>query len=100
MYNNISIRPAKIEDAHTLIEFNRAMALETEHRHLASEIVSQGVKRLLLNSDLGFYLVAESNGETVGSLMVTTEWSDWRDGFFWWIQSVYVKPAWRRSSKR
>lgn len=96
MCTSFSIRLAKIEDADTLIGFNRAMALETENKHLAADDVSQGVKKLLSNPDLGFYIVAESDGEIVGALMVTTEWSDWRDGFFWWIQSVYVTLNWRR----
>jgi len=96
MCGNITIRLATMEDAQTLIEFNRAMALETEHKHLVADTVSQGVEKLLSNPDLGFYIVAESGRETLGSLMVTTEWSDWRDGIFWWIQSVYVKLNWRR----
>jgi len=72
------------------------MALETEGRVLDEAVVSRGVAGLLANPSLGFYVVAESAGEVVGSLMITTEWSDWRAGEFWWIQSVYVRPDSRR----
>jgi len=54
------------------------------------------VQALLANSNLGYYFVAENEGEVVGTLMVTTEWSDWRNGVFWWIQSVYIHPDFRR----
>ena len=90
------IRLAKEADAAVLVVFTRAMALETENKELLPGIVSQGVESLLKNQELGFYVVAEAQLETVGSLMVTTEWSDWRNGIFWWIQSVYVRPDWRR----
>jgi ribosomal protein S18 acetylase RimI-like enzyme len=83
-------------DAPVLVEFNRAMARETEDRDLIPEVISAGVETLLKNPNLGFYVVAENNGNVVGSLMVTLEWSDWRNGAFWWIQSVYVRPDCRR----
>jgi ribosomal protein S18 acetylase RimI-like enzyme len=82
--------------AQALSDFQRAMAMETEGRELDRETVAAGVRNLLENPERGFYLVAVSRGSAVGSLMVTTEWSDWRDGFFWWIQSVYVKGEFRR----
>jgi len=72
------------------------MALETEGKVLAEEISSRGVAGLFANPSLGFYIVAESDREVIGSLMITTEWSDWRNGSFWWIQSVYVRPEARR----
>ena len=72
------------------------MARETESKELVVEVVSAGVSALLARPELGFYLVAEQHGEVVGSLMVTTEWSDWRNRTFWWIQSVYVLPGARR----
>ena len=96
MGQDISIRLAEERDAETLIRFNRAMARETENRALSSDVVSGGVRALLKHPEYGFYVVAEKNSEVVGSLMVTPEWSDWRDGFFWWIQSVYVRPEFRR----
>ena len=92
----LHVRPATAADADTLAGFNIAMAAETEHRHLLPEVVGAGVRRLLAEPALGFYLVAESAGAVVASAMVTTEWSDWRNGRFWYIQSLYVVPAHRR----
>ena len=96
MSREIMIRFAGAEDLAALVVFNRAMARETESKELVVEVVSAGVSALLEKPELGFYLVAEQQGEVVGSLMVTTEWSDWRNGTFWWIQSVYVLPKARR----
>lgn len=96
MLQNIACRTAKVDDTSILVEFNRAMALETESKVLDPSVLWQGVAGLLENSDLGFYVVAEYDGGVVGALMVTTEWSDWRNGVFWWIQSVYVRPEFRR----
>jgi ribosomal protein S18 acetylase RimI-like enzyme len=93
---HLQIRRARPEDAECIAGFNLAMALETEAKRLLPELVARGVRRLLAEPALGFYLVAEAAGEVVGALMVTTEWSDWRNGRFWWLQSVYVRPEWRR----
>lgn len=90
------IRRATPRDARALIEFNSAMALETEGKELLSEVIGAGVRSLLKNPASGFYLVAEGAGRIAGALMVTREWSDWRNGQFWWIQSVYVRPEFRR----
>jgi len=90
------IRHATVGDVHVLAEFNAAMALETEGKQLLPEVVGAGVRSLLGNPASGFYLVAEADGRVAGSLMVTKEWSDWRNGNFWWIQSVYVRPESRR----
>ena len=90
------IRLAQPADAGVLAEFNIAMARETEGKRLLPDVVCAGVRRMLAEPALGFYLVAEVGGGVAGSLMVTTEWSDWRNGRFWWIQSVYVRPHWRR----
>ena len=92
----VQIRRAHAADAEVIAAFNAAMALETEGKRLLPEVVGRGVRRLLAEPALGFYVVAEAQGEVVAALMVTTEWSDWRDGRFWWLQSVYVRPAWRR----
>lgn len=92
----VQIRRAHAGDADTIAAFNLAMAEETEGKRLLPEVVGRGVRRLLAEPALGFYLVAEGQGEVVAALMVTTEWSDWRNGRFWWLQSVYVQPAWRR----
>jgi ribosomal protein S18 acetylase RimI-like enzyme len=96
MSDEIRIRFAEKRDADILTEFNIAMARETEAKELPNEVVSAGVKALLNNRQMGFYVIAEKGGLIAGSLMVTMEWSDWRDGLFWWIQSVYVKPQFRR----
>jgi len=84
------------KDCRTLAEFNTAMAWETEEKKLEFPVVTRGVQLLLKNPKYGFYVVAEIAGEVVGSLMVTYEWSDWRCSVFWWIQSVYVKPQFRK----
>ena len=94
--NTISIRQGTIDDAELIARFNINMARETESMALDPEVITNGVKTLIQSPDMGFYLVAEANDEIVGSLMVTTEWSDWRNGKFWWIQSVYVIETFRR----
>jgi ribosomal protein S18 acetylase RimI-like enzyme len=93
---SFTIRRGTEADAATLADFNIAMARETEGKRLLPDVVGAGVRRLLAEPSLGFYLVAQAQGEVVGSALVTTEWSDWRNGRFWWIQSVYVRPDWRR----
>ncbi|MBM3727329.1 MAG: GNAT family N-acetyltransferase [Acidobacteria bacterium] len=90
------VRPATGADAVWIVEFNQAMAWETEHKRLDAAVLSRGVERLIEQPAMGFYLVAELEGTIAGCLLVTTEWTDWRDGVFWWIQSVYVAPAFRR----
>ncbi len=92
----IHIRKAEPRDAGAIAAFNQAMAQETEGKALMPEVIIAGVNALLKNPAWGFYLVAEIDSKTVASLMVTMEWSDWRNGLFWWIQSVYVTPAYRR----
>ena len=94
--NNMKIRIASLKDASAIAEFNRAMALETENKILDSDVLLQGVTSVLKKQELGFYIVAELNDKVVGCLMITTEWSDWRNGVFWWIQSVYVHSNHRR----
>ena len=93
---NLDIRLGSLKEADTIAEFNTAMALETEGIHLRPERISAGVRHLIAHPELGFYLVAEQNAVIVGALLVTTEWSDWRNGLFWWIQSVYVHPEYRQ----
>lgn len=91
----MKIRPAVISDAESIAGFNKAMALETEAKTLADKIILEGVRRQLSDKTLGFYLVAEEDAKAIGCLGITFEWSDWRCGLFWWIQSVYVDPAYR-----
>ena len=91
------VRPAIPEDLDEVLRFNCDMALETEDRHLDPERVRLGIMRLITTPALGRALVVtEPDGTLAGSMAVTTEWSDWRNGQFWWIQSVYVVPARRR----
>ena len=91
------IRPARMADAPLITEFNRRLAEETEDKTLDSALVTSGVSSLLANPEQGQYYVAERDGEMIGQLLITYEWSDWRNGCFWWIQSVYVAPEHRRS---
>ncbi len=72
------------------------MAWETEHKALDEATILRGVQRLIAQPQYGFYLLGEIDNTIAGTLMVTTEWSDWRNGLFWWIQSVYVAPQFRR----
>ena len=90
------IRRALSQDATELAEFNINMAHETEGVELIPEVIGAGVKGMIDNPQMGFYLVVELDNGIQASLMVTTEWSDWRNGMFWWIQSVYVRPQYRR----
>ena len=71
------------------------MAMETENKRLDSDILSAGVLSIFEDDRKGFYVVAESDERIVGGLMITYEWSDWRSGWFWWIQSVYIEPEYR-----
>ena len=88
----MNIRIAIAEDADSLVEFNQAMALETEGRELDGDALRNGVAAVFGDEKKGFYVVAEDGGAIVGGLMVTSEWSDWRNSWFWWIQSVYIRP--------
>ncbi len=92
-----SIRTASAEDRDRIVLFNQAMARETEGRELDRTTLSKGVERLLAKPERGRYFVAEKEGEIVGQLMITIEWSDWRNGEIWWIQSVYVSKRHRRA---
>lgn len=91
----LTIRPATPSDAQTLARFNALMAEETEHRELDAVRLLAGVEALFQEPSRGLYYVAEADGNVVGQLMLTYEWSDWRNGTFWWIQSVYVDKAFR-----
>lgn len=94
----MNIRLANASDAADLVEFNQAMALETEGKRLDSEILKNGVEAVFQDDKKGFYVVTEADGKIVGGLMVTFEWSDWRNSWFWWIQSVYILPEYRGRS--
>lgn len=93
---DIRIRPARRNDLDFLVDANAAMALETEDKPLDRDLLTRGVAAVFDDPARGFYLVAERAGERAGCLLITREWSDWRCGDWWWIQSVYVLPAVRR----
>ena len=90
------VRQARIQDHLEIVEFQLAMASETEGIQLDKQIVEKGVKAVLTDNTKGQYYVAEVNGQVVSSLLTTFEWSDWRNGTILWIQSVYVLPEYRR----
>lgn len=94
---SISIRKAKPDDASVIIDFQQKMAWETEHMTLLPEIISKGVNAVFQNPFYGQYWVAAENDKVVASLLITYEWSDWRNSVVWWFQSVYVLPEYRRS---
>jgi GNAT superfamily N-acetyltransferase len=91
----MNIRVAHVEDIPALVDFNQAMALETEGKHLDSEVLRHGVEAVFGDERKGFYVVAEVDERILGGLMITFEWSDWRNSWFWWIQSVYILPEGR-----
>ena len=93
---SIRIRAARTDDAEFLAAGNVAMAWESEHKQLDPATVIRGVRAVLDDDAKGRYFIAERDGQPVGQLMVTYEWSDWRNGNFWCIQSVYVLPEARR----
>jgi GNAT superfamily N-acetyltransferase len=90
------IRTAEQADGDIIATFNSHMAMETEGKELPADIIGPGVEALLKDRTKGRYWLAEADGRAIGQLMVTYEWSDWRNGTIWWIQSVYVHPDWRR----
>ena len=91
----IVTRAATVTDAPSIIEFQLAMARETEGIELDESVVTRGVHAVFDDPSHGRYFVAEAGGDVIASLMITYEWSDWRNGNVWWIQSVYVVPELR-----
>ena len=91
----LTIRTGVQADAPVIADFNALMALETEGRQLDASTLLRGVEAVLGDPSKGMYYVAEIGGNIAGQLMITYEWSDWRNGTFWWIQSVYVKKEYR-----
>jgi ribosomal protein S18 acetylase RimI-like enzyme len=110
----VTIRDARLDDAEIVVDFNCRLAWETEHKRLDPAVIGPGVAEALRRPEYAKYFIAESlaplapvlRGEgpgvrgtqeaVVGQMMITYEWSDWRNGLFWWIQSVYVVEAARR----
>lgn len=92
----LMIRRAVPADAHLVAEFNRRLAEESEGKTLDPVLLTAGVSQALADPHKGLYFLAADGGQIVGQMMITTEWSDWRNGWFWWIQSVYVMVEARR----
>lgn len=92
----LRIRRASLADEETLVKYNAALALESEAKVLDEDVLRAGVRAALGDSAKGFYVLAELDGDIVGQTGVTFEWSDWRNGWYWWIQSVYVREDARR----
>ena len=91
-----TVRLATSDDQEALVAFQRSMAWETESRELSLDTLRQGIAGIFSHPERGFYLVAETGGVVIAGLLVTYEWSDWRAGNFWWVQSVFVESGWRR----
>jgi len=89
-------REARLSDADRIVEFQIAMAVETEQIRLDRMVCTAGVAAVLRDEKLGRYYVGEIDGEVAASTLITYEWSDWRNGMVWWIQSVYVLPGERK----
>ncbi len=92
----MKIRPATPADVDTICEFNVRLAFESEGKTLDPAYLRPGVEAVLADPEKGLYYLAEADGRPVGQLAITREWSDWRNGWFWWIQSVYVHADARR----
>ena len=83
-------------DIDSIVQFQADLAMESEGCLLDREKVAKGVTAAMLDESKGMYWVAKFDGKTIGSLMITREWSDWNNEWYWWIQSVYVAPEYRR----
>jgi ribosomal protein S18 acetylase RimI-like enzyme len=94
----MNIRLAEKSDTGALVGFNQAMAFETEAKTLEADVLTPGVAAVFEDANKGFYVVAVDGEKVVAGLLVTFEWSDWRNNWFWWIQSVYVLPEYRGRS--
>ena len=92
----IRCRRASVDDLETIARFQEVMALDTEELALDPATLRRGIAALFANPSLGHYWVAEADGAVIGSLMITFEWSDWRNRMVWWVQSVWVEEAWRK----
>jgi len=96
MSTSIHVRPARQEDVSLMVRWQMAMAMETEDKPLDEAVLTRGIQRAFEDAGKGRYFIAEIDGRPAGTLMLTWEWSDWRDGWWWWIQSVYVDVEFRR----
>jgi GNAT superfamily N-acetyltransferase len=92
----LSVRRAVVTDLSTIVEFNQRLAAESEGKTLDRALLTAGVAAALADPNKGPYFLAEIEGAPVGQMQVTYEWSDWRNGWFWWVQGVYVRPESRQ----
>ena len=92
----MKVSKAQKSDIPEIIQFNINMAMETENKKLDEQTVTKGVNEVFNSPSLGYYIITKDSSGILGCLMITYEWSDWRNGLFWWIQSVYVKKTYRR----
>lgn len=92
---DVMIRTATLDDAAIIVEFNRRLAWESERLALIEEVLRPGVRAALTDEHRGRYFIAELDRQVAGQTMITLEWSDWRNAWIWWIQSVYVNPDFR-----
>lgn len=92
----LTVRRGTSDDAATIVEFNRRLAEESEGKTLDLIVLRKGVAAALADPHKGPYFLAEEDGVVVGQMQVTYEFSDWRNGWFWWVQGVYVRPEARR----
>jgi GNAT superfamily N-acetyltransferase len=90
------VRKAQLQDLATLVSFNQALSQEARGEGLDPQILTQGVQAVLSDPNRGFYTVVEVESKTVAAALVTFEWSDWRNAWFWWLQDVYVEPSYRQ----
>jgi GNAT superfamily N-acetyltransferase len=95
--SRIQVRYAKPDDIETIVRFNIELAYDTENIVLSRQKLFDGVTAMFKDPLKGFYVIAECDGVVVGQTMITYEWSDWRNAIFWWIQSVYVLPDYRKT---
>ena len=97
MFNKIKIKIGDETDIKTIESNTKIMANETEHKTLKQSVIHNGINEVLNNPSLGWYYLAEIDGNNAGQLMITREWSDCNNGYFWWIQSVFVKKEYRKN---
>ena len=93
---NFVVSRGEVCDIDSIVQFQADMAMESEGCVLDKEKVTKGVTAAMLDDSKGIYWVAKYEGRTIGSLMITREWSDWNNEWYWWIQSVYVTPEYRK----
>mgnify|MGYP006333314715 CR=1 FL=1 len=93
---NLAITRGEADDIESIVRFQADMAMESEGTTLDNDKLTKGVTAATNDESKGIYLVARAGGKPIGSLMLTREWSDWNNEWYWWIQSVYVVPEYRK----